>query len=166
MNLQFEPLERSDFPKIRNWIDPVIFRLFKAPVDDKQLEMLLSKERDGVPAELGRRITDLDNGKLVGVIHAVLDPEDDLMHIRQIVVNPAHRGQGYGQAILKCFIDDCFANYDLHRIQLFTEENNESAIACYRKVGFKVDGILRDCVKNRNGYLNTHIFSILRDEWY
>lgn len=165
MRLELEPLERSDFSRIQDWIDPAIFHIFTTPVDDEQLEILLSKERHGVPAELGKRIVDRDNGELVGIIHAVLNLEDDLMHIQQIVVDPARRGQGYGQAILKCFIDYCLANFDLHRIQLFTEENNKSAIACYREVGFKVDGILRDHVKTKDGYLSTYIFSILSDEW-
>jgi len=165
MKIDLEPLERSDFSKIRDWIDPDIFRIFKAPVDDEQLEMLLSKEHEGRPGELGRRAIDRDTGELVGVIHAILNPQDDLMHIQQIVIDPRRRGQGYGQALIRCFIDYCLARFDLHRIQLFTEEDNEPAIACYRKAGFKVDGILRDRVKTASGYLGTYVFSILSDEW-
>ena len=165
MRIELEPLERSDFSNIRGWIDPAIFHIFKAPVDDNQLELLLSKDRNGIPTELGRRAVDQDTGDLVGVIHAVLNLEDDLMHIQQIVVDPECRGRGYGPAILKHFIDRCFADYHLHRIQLFTEVNNLSAISCYNKVGFKLDGVLRDRVKTEDGYLSTCIFSILREEW-
>ena len=165
MKLELEPLEKGDFTKIRGWIDPAIFHIFKAPVDNKQLEMLLSKYSNDVPTELGMRAIDMDKSKIVGIVHAILNFENDLMHIQQIVVDPACRSQGYGSAILKCFIDHCLANYKLHRIQLFTEENNKAAIFCYSKVGFKVDGILRDRVKTRDGYLSTYVFSILRDEW-
>jgi len=142
--LKLEQLEKNDFPRIRDWIDPTIFHIFKAPVADEQCEMLLSKKRDGVTTELGMRAIDEDAGGLIGIIHAVLQLEDNLMHIQQIVVDPILRGQGYGPEILRCFIDHCLDDYKLHRIQLFTEENDLSAIACYLKVGFKVDGILHD----------------------
>lgn len=165
MDIKLEPLERTDFPRIRNWIDPEIFHIFKEPIDDGQLEMLLSKSLVGIPTEVGRRAIDQNKGEMVGLIHAVLDLKDDMMHIQQIVVNPKLRGQGYGSAILGNFIVECFAQFDLHRVQLFTEENNKSAIACYRKVGFKVDGIIRDRVKTKEGYLSTYIFSILSNEW-
>jgi RimJ/RimL family protein N-acetyltransferase len=165
MKLELEQLQRSDFPTIRDWIDPAVFHIFKAPVDDEQLEMLLSKEHDGVVSELGMRFIDRDSARLVGIVHAVLNPDDDLMHIQQIVVDPARRGRGYGPAILRCFIDYCLDNYELHRIQLFTEENNQAAISCYRKIGFRVDGILRDRVKTKDGYLSTYVFSILSNEW-
>jgi RimJ/RimL family protein N-acetyltransferase len=165
MNLILEQLESSDFSRIRSWIDPAVFHIFKAPVDDEQLEMLLSKESGGVVTEVGMRAVDQDSGRLVGIAHAILNPDDDLMHIQQIVVDPQRRGRGYGSAILRQFVDHCLGTYHLHRIQLFTEENNEPAIACYRKVGFKVDGILRDRVKVGDGYLSTYIFSILSNEW-
>ncbi len=165
MGLVLEPLEKSDFPGIRDWIDPDIFHIFKAPIDDEQLEMLLSKSLDGIPTELGMRAIDPDKEEMVGIIHAIFNLKDDSIHIQQMVVHPELRGQGYGQAILRSFIEECFAQFNLHRIQLFTEENNESGIACYRKVGFKVDGIIRDRVKTSDGYLSTYIFSILSNEW-
>ena len=49
--------------------------------------------------------------------------------------------------------------------QLFTEEDNMQAISCYKKVGFHIDGLMRDINKTNYGYLGTCIFSILCDEW-
>jgi len=165
MILKLEPLEKSDFSRIRDWIDPTIFHVFTAPIDEKQLEKLLSREQNGVQSELGIRAIDQENGKLVGMIHAVLNPDNDQIHIQQMIVDPNRRGQGYGQAILEHFIDSCISNYNLHRVQLFTEENNKIAINCYKKVGLRVDGVLRDRVKTNDGYLSTYIFSILEHEW-
>ena len=165
MKLKLEPLERSDFSKIQDWIDPAIFHVFTAPLDEKQMEKLLSEEHNGVQNELGMRAIDRDNGELVGIIHAVFDLDNDLMHIQQMIVDPNRRGQGYGQEILRQFIDHCLSDYSLHRIQLFTEENNKIAISCYKKAGLRVDGILRDRVKTSEGYLSTYIFSVLDHEW-
>ena len=165
MDIRLEQLEKKDFPVIRDWVDPQIFRIFKSPVDDQQLEKLLSKEKDGIYAEIGMRAADSKSNEIVGLIHSIVNVRDDFLHIQQLIVDPARRGNGYGPAILAMFLDYCFVDHSFHRAQLFTDENNKPAIACYKKVGFKVDGFLRDIVKTNSGYIGTYIFSILRDEW-
>lgn len=42
---------------------------------------------------------------------------------------------------------------------------NVSAIACYEKVGFIKEGLLRDSRKNDDEYWNLWEMSILEDEW-
>jgi RimJ/RimL family protein N-acetyltransferase len=165
MNVRLEQLDRKDFPIIKDWIDPEIFHIFKAPIDDKQLEKLLTKEQDGIQTEIGLRAVDNETDKIVGLVHSVVDQKNDYTHLQQIVVDPDLRGKGYGTAILDLFLELCFTTHKLHRVQLFTEENNKQAITCYKKVGFHVDGLIRDRVKTDNGYLSTYIFSMLRDEW-
>jgi RimJ/RimL family protein N-acetyltransferase len=165
MNVRLEQLERQDFPRIRHWIDPAVFRVFEAPVDDQQLERLLSKEQDGVPTGIGMRALDSGTGELVGVIHAVVIRRNDFAHVQQIVVDPDRRGKGYGPAIFEAFLDLCFNQHQLHRVQLFTDEDNHAAIACYKKVGFQVDGFMRDIIKTDAGYMGECVFSILYDDW-
>lgn len=165
MTIHLEELERRDFPKIRDWIDPNVFHIFKLPVNDQQLERLLSKEEKGMPADIGLRAVDSETDEIVGLIHAVINRKNDYVHIQQIVVDPRFRNRGYGSAILTAFLDICFNSYDFHRVQLFTEEDNGPAISCYKKVGFHIDGLMRDINRTVNGYLGTYIFSILHDEW-
>ncbi|MBU1319900.1 MAG: GNAT family N-acetyltransferase [candidate division Zixibacteria bacterium] len=164
MQIQLEPLTRDNFPIIRDWIDPHVFHIFRAPVDDTQLEKLLSKESGGVLAEIGMRAVDPETHNIVGLLHSVLDWQNDCAHIQQIVVDPVRRGKGYGSAILADFLQLCFDGHKLHRVQIFTEENNKAAMACYEKVGFQIDGLLRDRVKTEVGYLGTYVFSILSSE--
>jgi RimJ/RimL family protein N-acetyltransferase len=165
MTIHLDELERQDFPKIREWIDPNIFRIFRSPINDQQLERLLSKRENGTPSDIGMRAVDSETDEIVGLIHAVINNKNDYAHIQQIVVDPRLRCRGYGSAILSTFLDICFDSYNFHRVQLFTEEDNKLAIACYKKVGFHIDGLMRDIYKTDNGYLGTYIFSILCDEW-
>ncbi len=165
MKLYFDQLEVMDFPKIINWIDPDIFHIFKVPVDDKQLELLLSKVKDGIQYEIGMKILDKETDQIVGLIHSIINNKNNSMHIQQLIVNPEMRNHGIGSTILKMFLNYCFKEYGFHRIQLFTEENNKQAIACYKKVGFHLDGILRDLVKTGTGYLSSYVFSMLHNEW-
>ncbi len=166
MNIRLEQLEREDFPVIKDWIDPEIFHIFKWPIDDKQLERLLTKEKDGVIDEIGLRAVDIETKNIIGLVHSIVNRENNLTHLQQIVVDPERRGKGYGATILEIFLELCFMTHKFHRVQLFTEENNKQAIVCYKKVGFHVDGLMRDMVKTDKEYLSTYIFSMLDNEWY
>ena len=62
-------------------------------------------------------------------------------------------------------MDICFAEHRLHRAQLVTDEDNPAAISCYEKVGFHLDGCLRELIKTESGYKDEYIYSVLREEW-
>jgi RimJ/RimL family protein N-acetyltransferase len=166
MTIELEELQRGDFSRIRDWIDPAVFRIFKAPVDDRQLERLLSREEKGAPTDIGMRAIDPDTGELVGIIHTVINRENDYAHIQQLVVEPSLRGRGYGSDILTAFLNIGFDAYGWRRVQLFVDEDNLPAIACYERVGFHLDGLMRDVIKTDRGYVGMCVYSILRDEWH
>jgi RimJ/RimL family protein N-acetyltransferase len=166
MNIRLEQLERTDFPVIKKWIDPKIFHIFTAPVDNNQLEKLLTKEQNGILTEIGLRAIDIQTDKIIGLVHAIVDRDNDLIHLQQIVVDPDKRSRGCGATILELFLELCFTTYKSHRVQLFTEEDNKQAIACYIKVGFHIDGMIRDRIKTATGFIGTYIFSMLDNEWF
>jgi RimJ/RimL family protein N-acetyltransferase len=161
-----EPLEPHDFPLIRSWIDPRVFRIFHDPVDDDQLRRLLTSYDDGRPRSLGYRIVRCADTEIIGLIHAIIDWKNDLAHIGQLIVgDPDLRGRGIGAAALRLFLPICFEELGLHRAQIFVDEDNQSAIACYEKVGFKREGLMREATKTAEGYVSWYSMSILAGEW-
>jgi len=165
-DIRLEPLEAADFPVIRPWIDPSLFRVFREPVDDAQLEHLLTKHEDGRPTSLGYRIMRTSDLEILGVVHAVLDWRNHLAHVQQIVIgDPQLRGKGIGTASLHQLFDICFGEVGVHRVQIFVNDDNTSAIACYKRAGFRDEGLMRDATKTENGYLSWHSMSVLEDEW-
>ena len=94
MKVTLEELGKKDLSIIRDWIDPNIFRIFQAPIDEGQLERLLSKRHNGLLMEQGLRGVDTKTNEIVGLIHTVIDHKNDLAHVQQIVVNPNLRGRG------------------------------------------------------------------------
>ena len=100
--IRLEDLTSSDFSRIRPWIDPRIFRIFQAPVDDDQLAALLTATDEGRPKSLGYRIVRVFDAEVVGMIHATIDWSNNLVHIGQIVVDPTLRGTGIGAAGTAC----------------------------------------------------------------
>jgi RimJ/RimL family protein N-acetyltransferase len=164
-DIRLEELTRADFTRIRPWIDPGTFRIFHAPVDDDQLTALLTAHESGKPKSLGYRIVRVSDAEIVGMIHAVIDWKNMLAHIGQIVVDPHLRDLGIGTAGLRSFLRVCFTDLGLHRAQLFVDEDNAEAIACYRKVGFKMEGLMREAARVGSEYVSWHSMSILEDEW-
>jgi RimJ/RimL family protein N-acetyltransferase len=166
IEIRLEELESKDFPLIRPWIDPRIFRIFRAPVDDDQLGRLLTQYADGKPISLGYRIVRISDAVVIGLIHAVIDWQNKLAHIGQIVVgDPALRGLGIGTDAIRRFLRVCFDDLNLHRAQIFVDEDNAVAIACYQKAGFQVEGLMREAAKIGSNYISWHSMSILEHEW-
>jgi RimJ/RimL family protein N-acetyltransferase len=165
MEIRLEPLERTDFPVIRDWIDPRLFRIFEAPIDDAQLERLLPREEQGRPVDLGFKAVQIETGSILGFVHAVIDWKDDLVHIQQIIVSASERRGGIGTRLMDHLLAICFTDLGLHRAQLFVDEDNEPAVAFYRKLGFRTDGLMRDAAKVGSTYKSWYCLSILEDEW-
>ena len=163
---RLEPLEAADFDAIRPWVDPSLFRVFHEPVDDAQLDRLLTKYEEGRPVSLGYRILRASDSQMVGFAHVVIDWKNDLAHIQQIVVgDPEVRGRGLGTASLLQLLGICFDETGLHRVQIFVDEDNAAAIACYEKAGFRIEGLIREATKTADGYVSWYSMSILDWEW-
>lgn len=76
------------------------------------------------------------------------------------------RGKGYGQEALKIILNYGFNTLNLHNIYLGVYSFNEQAIACYKKIGFKEAGRIREA-KFHNGKRYDDIkMDILKDEFY
>jgi RimJ/RimL family protein N-acetyltransferase len=59
----------------------------------------------------------------------------------------------------------CFSQLGLNKVYLDVWEENQRAIKCYLKCGFKEEGVLREHVRKDGRYHNKVIMSVLRQEW-
>ena len=84
---------------------------------------------------------------------------------RVLVGNSSDRGKGTGEQIIKALMQIGFGEIDLHRISLGVYTFNEAGIRCYKKCGFKTDGVLRDIKKRGDSFWSMVEMSILEDEW-
>ncbi len=58
--------------------------------------------------------------------------------------DPERLGMGLGTEATRLVVDYAFEVLDLHRVGLTVMADNVRAVACYRKVGFEIEGRLRD----------------------
>ncbi len=74
-------------------------------------------------------------------------------------------GQGYGTDALSALMDYLFFQWNLNRLSLDTWDGNQRAIEAYKKLGFKVEGCLRQARFVLGEYRDAILMGILRDEY-
>ncbi|MDZ7272127.1 MAG: GNAT family N-acetyltransferase [candidate division KSB1 bacterium] len=74
-------------------------------------------------------------------------------------------GKGYGGEATRLMVDYAFATLNLNRIQLHVCAENTPAIRIYEKAGFVKEGVLRQAMYRRGGYVDFWVMGILREDW-
>lgn len=107
-----------------------------------------------------------EDGTVFGYIeHGAIDRRNRSLRIGRVLIDPAQRGRGLGDAMMRAAVDLAFEQFGMHRVELIVFENNPRAIACYERVGFKHEGLCRDWFRFEDGYWNMIVMSILEPEW-
>ena len=75
------------------------------------------------------------------------------------------RNKGYGTEAVKLILDYGFNYLNLHSIRLSVFGNNERAIACYKKCGFKEVGRFREKKYVNGKYIDIVLMDILEQEF-
>ena len=72
-----------------------------------------------------------------------------------------NRGKGYGAEALRLILDFGFKTLNFHNVMLYVHADNEIAIACYKKVGFKEIGRRRESKFKDGKYIDVVSMDIL-----
>jgi RimJ/RimL family protein N-acetyltransferase len=92
--------------------------------------------------ESGNPLVLLDeSGSPIG--YAELNPMRDApshLWIGHLVLDPAHRGQGRGEAFVRLLLDHAFNHRRARLVSLIVFPGNRSAIKCYQRAGFLIQG--------------------------
>lgn len=74
-------------------------------------------------------------------------------------------GLGYAKEALTAIIDYCFTDLDLNRIGAEIYAYNTRSLALFEKLGFKCEGVIRQCVYKRGRFEDERLYGLLREEW-
>jgi RimJ/RimL family protein N-acetyltransferase len=172
--IELKYFERSDFKQLINWIDSPEFLLqwggpqFDYPLNESQLEKYIENANNDNSDTLVYKVIHKETGNVIGHISlSKIDRKNKSARIGKVLVGDKNiRSQGIGQLMVKEILKIAFEELKLHRVSLGVFDFNKSAIACYEKVGFKKEGLLRDCRKIGNEYWSLWEMSILENEWF
>ncbi|MEP6726743.1 MAG: N-acetyltransferase [Bacteroidota bacterium] len=115
-------------------------------------------------AETGIELVILNPGnesEIIAEIHCYKPEPKIFTHVLSeltIAVAPDFQGQGLGKKIFTHLLEFITTSRpDILRVELFTQETNERAIALYTKIGFKKEGRFEKRVPGKNNVLEADI---------
>jgi RimJ/RimL family protein N-acetyltransferase len=171
--IELIPFEESHFDLLIEWSPTSEFLLQWAgpglsfPLDVGQLKSLLDSAHISLPGSYLFTARQLSDGALIG--HGELgcvDRRNRSAKLMRVLVGPSEaRGRGLGERIVRHLVRVGFEELGLHRLDLNVYDFNQAAIHCYQRVGFQLEGTLRESCRNNDGYWNTCIMALLRSEW-
>ncbi|NPV77105.1 MAG: GNAT family N-acetyltransferase [Anaerolineae bacterium] len=174
MNIHLEPFGRSDFRRLIRWVSNAEFMLlwsgpyFTFPLNETQLEAYLQSAEGVPPPRKIFKAVNRETGEVVGHIELNMIDWKNLsgMVSKVLVGYENRRGNGIGTQMMQRLIEVAFEDLGLHRLSLYVFDFNEPAINCYKKVGFKIEGHLRDFRKaGNNRYYSSYLMALLQPDW-
>lgn len=91
-------------------------------------------------------------GQLVGMIQYSEEQNPDYRHASiDLFVDPAFQRRGLATAAITTLVNYLFDECGHHRLVIDPAVDNEAAIACYAKVGFRLVGVMRAYERQRDG---------------
>ena len=171
MSVRLEPFSESDIETLIGWVDRPgasdlwASRTYPFPLTREIVQSHLERTKS-TPCELvAFKILKNDHQKPVG--HVELDRFDHQTHsvrITRLFIDPANRGSGIARQAIELLLNYCFENLKLNRVEILAIETNEIAFHLYRKLGFTVEGFLRENMFLSGQRFGSHLLSILRSE--
>ncbi len=122
---------------------------FGFPLDERQLA-----EYADTAGEDRHLISAVTSTNEIVVAHAELTVllQHQLGQIGQLAVAPEMRGRGIAGRLMDWLVAFAFDDLHLHRLELVAFSFNEPALRCYKRAGFREEGLARDARKASDGY--------------
>ena len=80
-------------------------------------------------------------------------------------VHHEHWRQGLGRSLARLLRDVGFERLGLHLVYATCDPRNVASVSVLRSIGMQHEGTLRQNLRLRDGWRDSHVFGILRDEW-
>ncbi len=96
-----------------------------------------------------------------------IDSHADSLDITRIYIGEEEFiGKGFGEEAMYLILEYAFIQLHAERVTLDHLMNNDRAGALYLKLGFQYEGIMRHAGKKNGKYVDLHLMSMLRTEYF
>ncbi len=159
MNIRYASIE--DMSKIKSLYSEVakteggIARFQYEITESYILEFIKNSVESGVIL-----VAENESRDIIGEIHTYrsgLRVFDHVFTNLTIAVSPNHENKGVGKKLFFTLLEIVEKNKDILRVELIARESNKKAIDFYKKLGFEIEGALRNKIKNSNGKMESDI---------
>lgn len=164
------PLSERDVDDILAWVNDreVVGNLASFSGKPFTREDELAYVRAMQASEVDRVYTVLaaDDGRYLGQvgIHQIFW-RSKVGRLSAIIGNKAEWGHGYGSAAIASLLDVAFGAEQLHKVWLMVFSTNQRSLRTYARLGFQVEGTLREEYFHEAGWHDMVRMSMLAGEW-
>lgn len=117
-----------------------------------------------VTGQLRLMIDHIESRKTIGTIDIFdFDPFHKRAGIGILIADESFRRKGYASMALKALIEYCFNTLLLHQLYCNILGTNHESMDLFKKTGFREIGIKKDWINSLNGYLDEHIFQLIKE---
>jgi RimJ/RimL family protein N-acetyltransferase len=149
---------------LTQWAGPI----YTYPLTEEQLQKFFNDNKANNGKDmLIYKIVQEETVDIVGTIELrKYEKEENTARVgRFLIGEQSARGKGIGEAALSELVRIGFEDLKYDKICLGVFDFNNSAIACYKKVGFEIERLIEKYRETSNGYWNLYEMSIYRDRW-
>lgn len=170
MAFRLRELSRVDLAEINRWRNEPCavdrlgspFRYVDGEVDSAWFNSYLSSRASNVRLA----VCDDASGQLLGLVYLLnIDLCSRNGELSIWIPDARHRGRGIGSFAMQGMLRHAFQDLNLHRVWLRVLAGNETAIALYRKFGFREEGVHREAVFKDGRYQDMLQMGILAPEY-
>ena len=137
---------------------------FAEPTDEEKerTNILVNHKREDA---LWFTITDLE-GNIIGETGLLrMFPAWRCTDLSIIIPDPKMQRKGYGSEAIRIMLDLAFRRYEMNRVSIGVVALNTNALAFYKKIGFKEEGIQEQGYYYEGQFSDFVMMRILRSEW-
>jgi len=134
------------------------------PFSKESIEQFISYERDIYSDKQLRLVICLkENEKAIGCIDLF---DFDMRHRRTgigiLIAEESARQKGYAKDALTVLIKYAFDTLFVHQLYCNIPDDNQPSIELFKKHGFVEIGVKKDWIKTKDGWLDEHLFQLLK----
>ena len=102
------------------------------------------------------------NDEILGLIGITKLPyrSSHVAYIHKLAINPNSQNKGIGSKIFNQVISDLKKD-GISRIELKVESDNHNAIKFYKKIGFQIEGTLKNYFNREGQMIDEHLMAII-----
>jgi RimJ/RimL family protein N-acetyltransferase len=170
-NIELHPFSRNDFKELISWTrtpDELFIwsaTTFTFPLDESQLERHFQEAQTSKP-RLMYTAVDSQTSEHIGHLELTrIDQENKKVSIAYVLVDPAKRGLGYGNGLMKSILNKCFYGMNMLIVDLFVFESNTVAIKLYQKMGFEIVELIKERIQRNGIFAPLYLMELSRGKW-
>lgn len=171
--IELQKFDKSDIPRLISWIPDARFLLqfagpgYTFPLNSTQLMATLEKAKGDRPSHFMFKALLMPQKAVVGHIELMaVDYEKKSTRLGRVLIGEAQfRGKGYGTAMIAEAIIFAFTEINLTEMTLAVFDFNSSAIAAYRKLGFREYEIRPNARQIGDEFWNLIMMKLDRKDW-